>query len=129
MIKLIKYSTLRECFLNCIEKPYLTPEEAKNHYWVGHNGKRGYRLRIDKWLERDTKVWGWAEYKKKEIHLYASPDADIFEIIATLAHEIGHFQRPRYPFGHDEEKKAEKYRMVTQTAINMAKEFKREAAP
>lgn len=123
MIKIIRYETLRECFLLCIDKPDITEEETKTHYWIGHNGKRGYRIRIDKWLAKDTKVYGWAEYKKRTIHLYIAPDADIFELIQLLSHELGHFQRPRYPFGHDEEKKAEQYRSVTTTAINIAKDF------
>ena len=127
MIKVKKYITLRECFLACIEKPDLTDEEAKTHYWVGHNGKRGFRVRIDKWLAEDTRVWGWAEYKIRTIHVYVAEDADIFEVIELLSHEIGHFQRPRYPFGHDEEKKAEQYRKVTTTAIEMAKTLTRQA--
>lgn len=123
MIKITRYKNLRECFLLCIDKPEITEEEAKTHYWVGHNGKRGSRIRIDKWLAKNTKVWGWCEYKKRHIHIYIAPDADIFEVIELLSHELGHFQRPRYPFGHDEEKKAEQYRSVTTTAINMAKDL------
>ena len=123
MIKVIRYKTLRECFLLCINKPNITDEEAKTYYWIGHNGKRGYRIRVDKWLARDVKAWAWCEYKKRTIHIYIAPDADIFEVIELLSHEIGHFQRPHYPFGHDEEKKAEQYRSVTTTAINMAKDF------
>lgn len=107
--------------MECIGQPDLTDEEAKTHYWVGHDGKRGYRLRIDKWLARDTKAWGWAEYKKRTIHIYVAPDADMYEVIQLLAHEISHFQRPRYPFGHDEGKKARQYERVTKTAIDMAK--------
>ncbi|MEN6464516.1 MAG: hypothetical protein ABFD62_04980 [Syntrophaceae bacterium] len=122
-IKIVRYDSLRACFLNCIDKQDLTDEEAKRHFWVGHNGKRGFRIRIDKWLARKEKVWGWANYKKRELHIYVAADADIFEVIALLSHELGHFQRPRYPFGHDEERKAEQYKMVTATAINMAKEL------
>ena len=127
-VKIIRHSTLKECFLKCIDKPELTDREAKTHYWVGHNGRRGYRLRIDRWLARNEKVWGWANYTKKELHVYIADDADIFEVIAMLSHEIGHFQRPRYPFGHDEEKKAETYRKVTLTAINIARDLVKEPA-
>ena len=129
MIKVVRYKTLRECFLKCIDKPDLTDEEAKVHCWVGHNGKRGYRIRVDKWLAKDTKVWGWVEYKTRTLHLFISEDADIFELIELLSHEIGHFQRPRYPFGHDEEKKAEQYRKVTTTAIDIAKGLMKENDP
>jgi len=120
-ITVINYTTLKECFLKCIDKPDLTDEEAKNHYWVGHNGKRGFRIRVDKWLAKETKVWGWAEYSKKTIHVYVASDADIFEVIKVVSHELGHFQRPRYPFGHDEEKKANQYQKITTTAIDIAK--------
>ena len=123
-IKVIRYETLKECFLGCIEKKELTDEDARKNYWVGHNGKRGFRIRVDKWLGRDEKVWAWANYKKREVHIYTADDANVFEIIEVLSHEIGHFQRPRYPFGNDEEKKAEIYRKVTKTAINIAKSIK-----
>lgn len=120
-IKLLRYATLRECFLKCIGQEDLSDADAKTHFWVGHNGRRGYRIRVDRWLAQNTKVWGWANYRQREIHVYVAPDADVYEVIEVLAHEIGHFQRPRYPFGHDEERKAENYRKVTKTAISMAR--------
>jgi hypothetical protein len=122
-MKIIRYTTLKECFLKMIGKEDISDGEIESHYWVGHDGKRGFRLKIDKWLRSDPKVWGWADYQKKTIHVFVDPGADIFEVITLLSHEIGHFQRPRYPFGHDEERKAEQYRKVTQTAINLAKEI------
>jgi hypothetical protein len=121
-IKVVRYDTLRECFLKCVNLEGISEEDAKNRFWVGHNGKRGFRIRIDRWLSSGVKQWGWIDYRSRTLHLYIALDADIFDVIAMISHEVGHFKLPRYPFGHDEEKKAETYRNVTQTAINIAKE-------
>lgn len=123
MTKLIKHKTLRECFLAYIQEPNLTDEEAKKHYWVGNNGRRGFRIRVDKWLASDVKCWGWASYKEKEVHVWASPEVTALDLIPLLCHELGHLQRPRYPFGFDEEKKASIYGKVAATAVEMAKEL------
>jgi hypothetical protein len=123
MAEVIKYDNLRECFLLFLNKPDMTDEECRTHYWVGHNGTRPYRIRIDKWLASNPKVWGWCEHKARTIHIYVSPEADIFDVITMMAHELGHMQRPRYPIDSDEEKKAANYEKVTKTAIDIAKEM------
>jgi hypothetical protein len=121
MIKLKTYSTLLECFEEFIGKK-VGPEEEKINYWVGHDGKKPFRIRFDKWLKTTRKCWGWTEYKTRTIHLWADKDCPHNELVVALAHEIGHFQRPRYFIKADEEKKASLYELVTRTALEMALE-------
>lgn len=98
--------------------------ELKHTYWVGYDGKRQYRKNVWKWLNGTTmKAWGWAEYKKKTIHVWIHPDCDMAEAIACIAHEAAHFRRPRYKDKQLEEKKAAKTELDARFAYEAAKGF------
>ncbi len=121
-VKVVTYESLASCFE---EYAGIRVEDmdTSRHYWVGHDGHRSFRIRMDKWLKTNRKCWGWVSYSNRTIHLWLSPDCSMVDLAYLLGHELGHMQRPRYPIKSDEEKKAGMYGVVTMTAVKMAEEL------
>jgi hypothetical protein len=68
---------------------------------------------------RKADTWGWIN-GKSTIHLFFRKNADMSELIGTIAHEFGHVQRPHQKT-LIEEQKASKYADVAITSYELAK--------
>jgi len=108
-IKIERYNTLKECFMEFMGWESINDEDLKKSYWCGHNGSRPFRINAAKWLaDPKKKCWGWANFKSKTIHMWVADDCEQEELIGLLAHEAAHLRRPRYKDKQEEEKKAVK---------------------
>jgi len=69
-------------------------------------------------------VWGWTvpTSKENEVHIWvdntADPEVLREEILATLAHERGHLNRPYHSDPIHEERKALRYELTAQVALS-----------
>jgi len=116
-ITIIRYDSLKECFLSFIEGD----EVGDNDYWEGYDGGRKFRVNVKKWLNKcKRKCWGWADYKPKTIHIWVDIDCPIEDSIEMLAHESAHLRRPRYKNKMEEEKKANRSGEDAKFAYNAA---------
>jgi hypothetical protein len=100
-VKVIRYDTLTDCFQAFIGFDCSVEEEARNHYWCGHNGIHPYRVNVWRWLNTYKHLsWGWAEYKTKTIHMWMADDCPVAEMVRLFAHEVAHLRLPR-PYKDD----------------------------
>jgi len=122
MVKVIRYQSLGECF-EALTGEKIDPSKTKREYWVGHNGRKTFRIRMDKWLNTERKCWGWVEYRRRTIHIWIGDGCSKDELAVVISHELGHLQKPRYLLKQDEEKKASTYADVTRLALSMSSEM------
>jgi hypothetical protein len=105
-VTILQYQTLRDC-LNAFLGYEPTDDELKNHQWQGYNGGAKYNVNCYRWLKgTKRKAWGWAEYRRKSIHLWSDADCSENELMKVLAHEAAHLKKPRPKDKREEEKKA-----------------------
>lgn len=117
-----RYLTLAECFRawgRWTESEFAEIDQSK-HYWCGNDGHRPYRKNVKKWFDSNPKAWGWAEFRKRMIHVYIADDCPLEVAVSLIAHEIGHLRLPRPKDKMLEERKAERYAVVARTAVEMA---------
>ena len=68
---------------------------------------------------REQDCWGWVR-GKSEIHFWFEVGTAVESLVAMLAHELGHMERPFYKEHKKEEKKACKYGRVALEAYRLA---------
>jgi hypothetical protein len=122
MIKVVRHDTLRDCFEAFIGRS-MDDEDIKLGYWAGHDGTKPFKIKLSKFMQTTRLCWGWSSYHDRIIHLWKTDDCPEIELLSLLAHEIGHFQRPRYQMKDDEEKKASIYERVAKTAYEMMRDM------
>jgi hypothetical protein len=76
-------------------------------YWCGYDRSSPYRINVARWLDRsESRSWGFAVYRKREVHVYAPRSCSDSDLIETISHEVAHLRKPRYQDKRLEEKKA-----------------------
>jgi hypothetical protein len=118
-IKIIKYKTLA-----AILKTYFDgdkPDPHGNWIWYGANGKK-QTMSMPMFKKVVTREGCWAFVAdKKYLHIWIGKNCLFKDLLTTLGHELGHFERPwTTPGRRLEEIKASKYGRVTTTAYEMA---------
>lgn len=96
-ILIIRYDTLKECFLAFMRRGSITDDELKKERWTGYSGGRKFNISVWKWLNNhELKCWGYANCKTKTIHLWVDKDCKTDELIQLLAHEFAHLRQPKF---------------------------------
>ena len=118
-IKIIKHKTLA-----AILKEYFQgdkPDERGIWTWYGSDGKR-QQMSMPTFKKTVTKQGVWAfVLGKKELHIWMGRNCFFKELLTTLGHELGHFEKPyTKPGGRLEEIKASRYERVVSTAYEIA---------
>ena len=123
-LHIVRYRTARECiaaFHGC-----RVSELPKAGRWTFFDRQgKARRLSVKacyKEMQRRG-CWGWVR-SKRTLHLWVSSRAKLSEVVALLAHEIGHCERPFLSRGK-EEQKAARYEYVAQSAIEMLTKLRR----
>lgn len=105
----VRYRHFQSCFAAC-----QTHREAKGF-------PAGTIDRASRYASK-LKCWGWCE-DKRAIHLWVSCRAKLQDVIALVAHEIGHTIRPHHKYFVPEETKACKYSRVARMATEIASDL------
>ena len=91
-IKIIKHKTLA-----AILKVYFQgdkPDERGIWTWYGSDGKKNI-MSMPTFKKTVTKQGVWAfVLGKKELHIWIGRNCYFKELLTTLGHELGHFERP-----------------------------------
>ena len=118
-IKIIKHKTLA-----AILKEYFQgdkPDERGIWTWYDASGKR-QQMSMPRFRRVISKRGVWAfVLGKKELHIWMGRNCFFKELLTTLGHELGHFEKPyTKPGGRLEEIKASRYERVVSTAYEIA---------
>jgi len=110
MIRVVRYPSVAECYTACFG-------DNKFASGFGGDGKR-FKIKRSVWLAKIRRFgcWGFANFKGREIHVWVGRGCKKERVIEMLAHELGHFERPRYRDKGKEEVKAVKYGTAAKTA-------------
>ena len=116
--RIIRYRTLRECFrvygIHIIQKGWWkwTDADGKTH-------KKSNAASIKDIKHRG--YWGFID-NKTIIHVWIKSRTKMEDVVALLAHEMGHAELP-YHQSKLEEQKASKYERVARLAFRAAQEL------
>ena len=118
-LTVIRHATLRACmaeFLRCD----LDEVESQDGTWIwgDYDGEHSMPMKeaISKILS--SRVWGWLE-GKDTMHIWFAKNVDPRRLIAVIAHEMGHSNRPYHRDTVREEQKASRYEWVAFTAFDI----------
>ncbi len=84
-----------------------------------------YKISIEQMKDniKQSGCWGFVT-RKKNIHMWVSPDCGMSELVHFIGHERGHTLKPFYSEASDEEKKAENYGSTARLAYEIGCEIK-----
>ena len=116
--KIIRHRTFRECF----QEYGVDPTQKGWWEWTDANG-RSHRKSNAQSVEsiKHRGYWGFID-NKSTIHVWIKSRTKMEDVVALLAHEMGHAELP-YHQPKLEEQKASKYERVARMAFRKAREL------
>lgn len=118
-LTVIRYATSRACMAEFLDCEVDEVEDQDGTWiWGDYDGEHSMPMKeaISKILS--SRVWGWLG-NKDTMHIWFAKNVDPKRLMAVIAHELGHSNRPWHRDTVREEQKASLYEEVAGTAFEI----------